>query len=160
MNVFDTLWMYVLVFILAALPFFEAYGVIPLAIIAGLAPVPVIILGLIGNIVTVLFVIVFANKIKEWRQKRKSGEEKAPNKRTVRAQKLWKKYGLPGLAIIGPLFVGSHLTAFMCLTLGGAKKKTAYWMTASIVIWSVTFAVLVHFGIDLLGHNERQNLFD
>ncbi|MGO4886601.1 small multi-drug export protein [Anaerobacillus sp. MEB173] len=159
MNLLDTLWAYVLVFIFAAVPFFEAYGVIPIAMIAGLSPVPVIILGLVGNIVTVLFVIVFINKIKEWRQKEKSNEEKAPGTRAVRAQKLWKKYGLPGLAIIGPLFVGSHLTAFMSLTLGGAKKKTAYWMTTSIVIWSLTFAVLVHFGIDLLGHGER-NLFE
>lgn len=158
MNVLDTLWAYVLVFIFAAVPFFEAYGVIPIAMIAGLSPVPVIILGLVGNIITVLIVIVFVNKIKEWRQKRKGDEEKAPGKRAVRAQKLWKKYGLPGLAIIGPLFVGSHLTAFMSLTLGGTKKKTAYWMTASIVIWSLLFAVLVHFGIDLLGHGER-NLF-
>ncbi|WP_096200197.1 small multi-drug export protein [Bacillus sp. FJAT-45350] len=159
MNLFDSLWTYALVFILAAVPFFEAYGVIPLAILAGLSPVPVIILGLIGNIVTVLFVIVFVNKIKEWRLKRKSGEEKSGSKRTLRAQKLWKKYGLPGLAIIGPLIVGSHLTAFMSLTLGGAKKRTAFWMTTSIVIWSLTFAVLVHFGIDLLGHGER-NLFE
>ncbi|WP_216831352.1 small multi-drug export protein [Alkalihalobacterium elongatum] len=162
MNLIDSLWVYVLVFIFAALPFFEAYGVIPIAMIAGLSPVPVIILGLVGNIVTVLLVVAFVNKIKEWREKRKkrkNEEDNSPNKRQQRAQKLWKKYGLPGLALIGPLIVGSHLTAFMSLTLGGAKKKTAYWMTASIVIWSFTFAILVHFGIDLLGHGER-NLFD
>ena len=160
MNVLDTVWPYVLVFIFAALPFFESYGVIPIAMIAGLSPVLVIILGLAGNILTVLLLIVFVNKIKEWRQKRrKNAEENESNKRTLRAKKLWKKYGLPGLAIIGPLFVGSHLTAFMSLTLGGTKKKTAYWMTGSIIIWSLTFAILVYFGIDLLGHRER-NLFD
>lgn len=160
MNLLDTLWAYILVFLLAAVPFFEAYGVIPLAIIAGLSPVPVIILGLVGNIVTVLFVIIFVNKIKEWRQKRKCGEEeKAPGKRTLRAQKLWMKYGLPGLALIGPLFVGSHLTAFMSVTLGGTKKKTAYWMIASIVIWSVVLVILVNLGIDFLGHGER-NFFE
>ncbi|UOE95030.1 small multi-drug export protein [Alkalihalobacillus sp. LMS39] len=160
MNFVDTLWAYVLVFLLAAAPFFEAYGVIPLALIAGLSPIPVIILGLAGNIFTVYLVILFINKIKEWRKKKKGDdEEKAPTKRTIRAQKLWNKYGLPGLAMIGPLVVGSHLTAFMSLTFGGTKRKTAYWMTASIVIWSITFAILIHFGIDLLGF-ENRNYFD
>lgn len=159
-NMIETLWPYVLVFIFAALPFFEAYGVIPLAMLAGLSTVPVIILGLVGNILTVLLLIIFINKFKEWRQKRsKNKEEKSPTKRTIRAQNLWKKYGLPGLAIIGPLLVGSHLTALMSLTLGGTKKKTAYWMTASIILWSTTFAILFYFGIDLLGHKER-NLFE
>ncbi|MGM0845713.1 MAG: small multi-drug export protein [Bacillota bacterium] len=159
MDVVDTLWGYILVFLLAAAPFFEAYGVIPLAMIAGLSPVPVIILGLAGNILTVLLVIVFINKIKEWRRKRKNGKENSESKRGLRAQKLWKKYGLPGLAIIGPLLVGSHLTALMSLTFGGSRKKTAYWMIGSIVLWSLTFAILVHFGIDILGHEER-NFFE
>lgn len=159
MDLVDTLWGYILVFLLAAAPFFEAYGVIPLAMIAGLSPMPVIILGLTGNIATVLLVIIFINKIKEWRQKKKEGKEKAESKRGLRARKLWKKYGLPGLAIIGPLLVGSHLTAVMCLTFGGSKKNTAYWMIGSIVLWSLTFAILVHFGIDLVGYEER-NFFE
>ncbi len=159
MNVADTLWPYILVFILAAVPFFEAYGIIPLAILAGLSPVPVVILGLVGNIATVLVVILFINKIKEWRKRKRKGEEKEPNKRTIRAQNLWKKYGLPGLAFIGPLLVGSHLTAFMSLTLGGTKKRTAFWMTASIVVWSITFTILAYYGVDLLGY-EHRNFFE
>lgn len=159
MGIFNTIWLYILVFIFAAVPFFEAYGVIPIGILAGLSPLPVIILGLVGNILTVLLVIVFIQKIKEWRNRKKAGEEKGPGKRAQRAQRLWKKYGLPGLAFIGPLIVGSHLTAFMSLSLGGTKRRTFYWMTASIVVWSLTFAVLIHFGIDLLGHGDR-NLFN
>ncbi|RKQ28128.1 small multi-drug export protein [Oceanobacillus halophilus] len=152
----DLLFAYIVVFVLAAVPFFEAYAVIPLAVLTGLPAAPVIILGLLGNVLTVLVVIVFINKIKAWRRKRKANKEEKPeSKRTVRAQRLWKKYGLPGLAMIGPMFVGSHLTAFMSITLGGTKKKTLYWMTGSIVIWSVTFTILLYFGIDFLGLEER-----
>lgn len=158
MELFDLVWQYILVFIFAALPFFEAYGVIPLAILVGLSPVPTFILGLVGNIATVLLVILFVNKIKEWRRSKKKEQNKT-GKRTERAEKLWKKYGLPGLAMIGPLLVGSHLTAFLSVTFGGKKQKTFYWMSASIVIWSVVFTILIYFGIDLLGHSD-QNLFD
>lgn len=150
------LWAYILVFIFAAVPFFEAFAVIPIAIIAGLSSIPVIILGLAGNILTVLLLILFIDRIKEWRKKRKSGDEQKPeSKRSMRAKKIWKKYGLPGLAFIGPLFVGSHLTAFMSLSFGGTKKTTIFWMVASITTWSITFAILIHFGIDLFGFADR-----
>ncbi|MBD8069830.1 small multi-drug export protein [Bacillus sp. PS06] len=160
MNVLEYLWAYVLVFILAAVPFFEGYGVVALAMIAGLSPIAAILIAIAGNVATVLLLIVFVEKIKAWRRKRKGGEEKEPGKRMVRAQNLWNKYGLPGLALIGPLVVGSHITAFVSLTLGGTKQKVAVWMTASIVIWCIVFAVLVHFGVDFLGYADRPNLFN
>lgn len=156
MEFVELLWAYLVVFVLAAVPFFEGYGVIALAIIAGLPAVPSILIALFGNILTVLLLILFVNKIKEWRRKRKSeDEEKNPSKRALRAQSLWKKYGLPGLAFIGPLFVGSHLTAFMSLSFGGTKKKTSIWMVASIVVWGLVFAVLSHFGVDILGYEDK-----
>ena len=156
MSLPSLLWAYILVFIFAAAPFFEAFAVIPFAIVAGLSSIPVIILGLAGNILTILLLILFIERIKEWRKSRKGGEEQRPeSKRSLRAQKIWMKYGLPGLAFIGPLFVGSHLTAFMSLSFGGTKKATMFWMVASITIWSITFAILIHFGIDFLGFADR-----
>lgn len=119
-NFMKFLWAYILVFIFAAAPFFEAYAVVPLASVAGLAVLPVMILGLIGNILTVSLVILFINQIKNWRKKRKKDEG---NKRNVRAQNLWNKYGLPGLAMFGPLLVGSHLTALASMSFGGHKKE-------------------------------------
>lgn len=156
MGFLDLLWAYILVFVFAAVPFFEAYGVIALAIFAGLPAIPVVLIALVGNILTVLLLILFVNKIKEWRKKRKGDEaEKEPSKRAIRAQNLWKKYGLPGLAFIGPLLVGSHLTAFMSISFGGTKKSTSAWMMASITVWALVFGVLTYFGIDFLGYGDR-----
>ena len=156
MELLEWIWPYILVFALAAVPFFEGYGVIALAIFAGLPVIPVVIISLLGNVVTVLLLIIFINKIKEWRKKRKGDvKEQQPSKRTLRAQKLWRKYGLPGLAFIGPLIVGSHLAAFMSLTFGGTKKSTTIWMISSIVVWGIVFAILTHFGVDFLGYENR-----
>ncbi|MFD1851626.1 small multi-drug export protein [Oceanobacillus bengalensis] len=149
------IWGYILVFILAALPFFEGYAVIPIAIVAGLGVVPVMVLGLVGNILTVLLVILFINQIKNWRKKRKKEKEQKESKRSARAENLWKKYGLPGLAMLGPLFVGSHLTAIAGMTFGGTKQRTFIWVSASITIWSIVFTILLYFGIDFLGLEDR-----
>ncbi|WP_226036685.1 small multi-drug export protein [Aquibacillus saliphilus] len=148
-------WGYVLVFIFSALPFFEGYGVIPIAFVAGLWVVPVMLLGLIGNILTVLLVIVFINQINNWRKKRKKEQEQKESKRSARAENIWKKYGLPGLAMLGPLVVGSHLTAIASMTFGGTKKKTFLWVSSSIVVWSIVFTILLYFGVDILNFENR-----
>ncbi|MDO7785913.1 small multi-drug export protein [Desulforamulus aquiferis] len=158
MNFFELLWAYMLVFLLAAVPFFEAYVVIPLAIITGLSVVPTFIIGLAGNAFTVFLLIIFIHKIKVWRQNRRASEQKEPSKRSQRAQKLWEKYGLPGLAILGPLLVGSHLTAFMGVSLGENKQRTLYWMVISITLWSIVFSILAYLGVDFLGYKDHNFL--
>ncbi|GAE25343.1 hypothetical protein JCM9140_1333 [Halalkalibacter wakoensis JCM 9140] len=156
MSVLELITVYFFVFLLSAIPLFEAYFVIPIAIIGGVSFLPTLLIGLAGNIFTVFLLIAFIDVIKRWREKKKGDqEEAAPSKKKQRAQKLWKRYGLPGLAMIGPLFVGSHLTAFMGLTLGGSKKKTFLWVVISITTWSILFAILAHFGIDILGLDDR-----
>ncbi|WP_332693041.1 small multi-drug export protein [Halalkalibacter lacteus] len=158
MGFFEVLWAYVLVFLLASVPFFEAVAIVPIAILAGLSAIPVTILGFVGNFLTVILVIIFVEKIKQWRRNRKGKQEEgateSESKRTQRAQKIWNKYGMPGLTIIGPLIVGSHLTALMALSLGGTKRAVAYWLTGSLAFWCVLFAVLTHFGIDFLNVGE------
>ncbi|GAA0492307.1 hypothetical protein GCM10008986_18270 [Salinibacillus aidingensis] len=149
------LWAYTLVFILSAIPFFEAFGVIPIASIAGLSITSVMLLGLTGNIVTVFLVIMFVHQIKSWRKRRREDKDKGESKRSVRAQNIWKKYGLPGLAMLGPLFVGSHLTALISMTLGATKKKAFIWTSASITTWSIAFTVLLLYGIDFLNLEDR-----
>lgn len=159
MSLPDGLWGYGLVFLFSALPFFEAYMVIPLALLAGLSALPVIALGLTGNALTVLLVIVFLDRIKQWLKRRKGDQDSTtPTKRSIRAKALWKKYGLPGLAFIGPLIVGSHLTTFMSVSLGGTKRGTVLWMLASLVVWCTVFTLLYYLGIDLLNLKNR-NLF-
>lgn len=150
LSLLDMLWVYFLVFVFAALPFLEAYGVIAAVILAGLSFVPSLLVGILGNIFTVLLLLVFLNHFNEWRAKRRErkGKMARSNKRSLRAQRLWDKYGMPGLSMVGPMVVGSHLTALMCVTLGGKRKPVFYWMSASITIWSTVFAVLASLGVD------------
>lgn len=154
-QMLEWLWAYALVFLLSALPFFEALIIIPIAIIAGLSTIPTLLIGLIGNILTVLLVILFMDKIQAWRNRKKDPQAQEGNKRYRRARSIWNKFGLPGLAFIGPLFVGSHLTAFVSLLLGGTKKSVTFWMITSLVIWCVVTAVFAHYGVDLFGVGDR-----
>lgn len=138
---------YIIIFLLAAIPFFEIMAIIPIAIIGGLPVIPVMLVAFLGNLFTIILLILFLDKFREWRRKRK-GKEQEDSKRHKRARALWDKYGLPGLAFIGPFFVGSHLSALLALTFGGTKAKTLSLMTASLLTWTIVLGLAAYFGFD------------
>lgn len=142
---------YAVVFVLAATPFFEVLTVIPLGVLAGMNAFAVAVVAFIGNMATILLLILLMDRVKAWlarRRERKGGN--LPEKREKKAAAIWKRYGLPGLAIISPLLIGSHLGALLAMGFGGTRKQTTVWMTGSILLWTVVAGVLSHFGFELL----------
>nr|WP_275695667.1 small multi-drug export protein [Fredinandcohnia sp. SECRCQ15] len=152
-------------------------AVIPLAIIGGLSPVPVAILGFLGNLVTVLLLVLFVDKIKGWMRARKlkgtpvkavEGIEPLENgenatvqesKKQKRAKSIFDKYGLPGLTILGPLLVGSHISAFMGMSFGSSRKLVTGWMITSLVIWTVVSTILASSGVSFFVPGVEENGF-
>lgn len=94
----DILWGYVLVFVLAALPFFEVVGVVPLAILSGMHPVPTAVIGFIGNFFTVFLLIVFVDRFKAWRLKRKEDKSDEKERKAAAGQKNLGTIWSPGIS--------------------------------------------------------------
>ncbi len=142
---------YLVVFILAATPFFEVVGVIPLGVAAGLSAFPVTIIAFSGNILTIWLVILMMDHVKAWLQKRNEKKGKAASeKRGKRASSIWNRYGLPGLALVSPFLIGSHLGAILAMGFGGTRKQITFWMTFSVLAWAVVMGTASYYGIDFL----------
>lgn len=168
---------YLLVFLLAGIPLVELIAVVPLAIIGGLSPVPVAILGFLGNALTVILLIVFVDRVRGWMRARKQkrigvreqvGEEFQNNEEVIieqdskkekRARVLFDKYGLPGLTIFGPILVGSHITAFMGMSFGSKRRLVSGWMLASLGLWTIASAVAASYGVTFFVPNVEENGF-
>jgi Ca2+/H+ antiporter, TMEM165/GDT1 family len=173
-------WTYLAVFVLAAIPWIELAAVVPLGILFGLAPVPVGILGFAGNWLTVVLLILLFDQFQQWRLKRKSSRREAmavasetrmeagteveaegaeeeaegaamTSKRGQRAKRIWHRYGLPGLALIGPFFVGSHIAAAVAMAFKAPRRLVTMWMSISLVAWTIVLAVAAYYGFDALG---------
>ncbi|MEZ7170733.1 small multi-drug export protein [Sporosarcina sp. OR05] len=144
---------YFLVFLGAAIPWFEIALVIPLGIIRGLSPVWVMILAFIGNMLTVLLLIIAFQRVKEWMEKRREKTGKPESKRTERGKRIWNKYGMPGLALLGPILIGTHIAAFIGLLFGATKVNTTVWMTISITLWTLVFGLATAAGFDIFVRN-------
>lgn len=121
---------------------------------------PVTLVAFAGNLSTILLLIFLTDQIKAWFKRRKEESEESPdrkNKRKERAVRIWKKYGLPGLALVSPIATGSHVGALLAMSFGGTKRRITYWMTISLVLWAVAVGLMSHFGIDFVyKHTGRE----
>lgn len=142
---------YMFIFLLGATPFLEVLVVIPLGVAAGMPTLPVTILAFAGNILTIWLLILMMDRVKKWvdRRNEQKGKERS-EKKAKRASAIWKKYGLPGLSFLSPIVTGSHLGVILAMGFGGEKKQILFWMTLSIVVWSVVIGIASYFGIDYL----------
>lgn len=137
----EGLWQYVTLFLLAAAPWLDVFIVVPAGIVWGLSPVAVAVVGFAGNFIMIVLLGILFNTYRKWRDNRraKKGIE-GPSKRETRARALWDRYGLPGLALLAPLLVGTDLAALLALTFGSSRTRVVGWMGASLAVWTIVLA--------------------
>ncbi|QZA89825.1 small multi-drug export protein [Salinarchaeum sp. IM2453] len=141
---------YLLVAILAAIPWIEIALVIPAGIALGINPTAVAIFAFLGNVLSVYIVILFCSQVKSlWgSQSSDTDGSSEPSKRRQWANRLWDHYGLPGLALASVILTGVHVAALIALAIGSAKRAVAVWMTISIAIWTVGLTAATYYGIE------------
>ncbi|MCD2137422.1 small multi-drug export protein [Salinicoccus halitifaciens] len=143
---------YLTIFILGAIPLFEATFVVPIAILGGSSLIPSLIAGILGNALTIFLVVIFSEKVRDWFMKNKE------SKRSRRAEGIWKKFGFYGFVFLGPILLSSHVAAIAAVSFGATKTKTVAYVTLSLILWTLPLAILAHYGTDLLGLEDMQFL--
>jgi uncharacterized membrane protein len=142
---------YIVLFLFAAAPWMDVSIIVPLGILWGLAPIGVSIVAFSGNFLLILLLGVFFKQIDKWRHNRKQKNgQKNPTKKEKRSREIWEKYGIPGLALLAPIFIGTDIAAIIALTFGSSKVRVVGWMTISLAMWTIIFAVGSVYGFSLL----------
>jgi Ca2+/H+ antiporter, TMEM165/GDT1 family len=137
-------WPYVLVFLAAATPLLEVLFVIPPSIASGLNPVLVGAAAFLGNALALTVVVLFADHLAAWLQRRRG--DAPPSKRRRRLQRTASRWGLPGVAVLAPLTIGTHLAALAAVALRLSRAAVLAWMVAGLAAWSVAITVASSLG--------------
>jgi len=138
-----------------AVPWLEAVAVIPAGILLVLPPVAVVVTAVVGNLTTVALVAFggerVRNRLLSRRRRRVEGDGSEGGERASRAERVMSRFGVPGLAILGPLGVGTQLSAAIVVSLGVSGRRAFAWVGASTIGWSAVVALLVVWGMDVTG---------
>jgi hypothetical protein len=131
------------VFLAGAIPWLEAIAVVPVGILLGLDPLLVVIYGVVGNAITIFLFAYLSSQIREYLLKRriatgKSGE----SKKFAKAQAAFDKYGIYGVAALGPAVIGTQFAAAIAVAAGVKPLKASLLITLSTLIWASAIAVV------------------
>jgi hypothetical protein len=140
------------VFIFGAIPWFEAIGVVPGGILVGLNPTCTVIAAAAGNLVTIAVFAYGGAKIRSWVIARREAKGKHPKSdRWSKAQKAFEKYGIYGMAILGPLIIGTQFAAAASVAAGVRPARVTLVISTAMVLWAIAFAVLTTWAVDVGG---------
>jgi hypothetical protein len=161
------LWGLLGVFVGGAIPWLEAIVVIPAGIMAGLPPVLVILAGASGNLLTVALAAFAGERLKQmwsaWRRRRRertgagavleqeARRAAAAQKRQACIERIMTRGGLPLLALVGPLGVGTQISALVAVATGVRARTAFLWIGGATLAWCIVAGVAAMQGIELLG---------
>jgi hypothetical protein len=139
------------IFIAGAIPWFEAIAVVPAGILFGLDPILTVAAAALGNAITIFIFAYSGNSIRSWIMKRRVAKGKsAESPKYLKAQKAFDKYGIYGMAILGPILIGTQFAAAVSVAAGVKPLKVSILVSAAMLIWATAIAVaLVASGISI-----------
>jgi uncharacterized membrane protein len=163
---------YLTILVAAATPWLEVLLVVPVGIIAGLPPVPVAVVAAVGNVATLVPLVLGGDRVRAWFRRRRADraddaatdgttDEHGPGDRPhrggrgERALRVFDRFGLAGLAVLGPLLTGIHVAALVALAAGAPRRPTVLWLSGGVVVWSFLTALATVLGIETLVDPER-----
>jgi hypothetical protein len=139
------------VFIGGAIPWFEAIAVVPAGIVLGLDPVLTVVFASVGNIITIAVFAYGGAALRNWIIARRVAKGKEPESpKFAKAQKAFDKYGIFGMAALGPILIGTQFAAAASVAAGVKPLKVTVLISSAMVIWAIAIAwVVVALGISI-----------
>jgi hypothetical protein len=122
----------------------EAIAVVPSGIALGLDPAATVLAATLGNAITIFLFAYLGSNIRTWIIKRRVAQGKsAESAKFEKALKAFDKYGIYGMAFLGPIIIGTQFAAAASVAAGVKPLRVSLLVTASMVLWATVIAVVM-----------------
>jgi membrane protein YqaA with SNARE-associated domain len=134
------------VFLGGAIPWLEAIAVVTAGMLLGLNPVWIVVAAVSGNTITIFVFAWLGHRIRAWLVRRRevkglSGE----HARFEKAQRVFDKYGIYGLAVLGPLIIGTQFAAAIAVAAGVRPLKASILISFATLLFAIGTAWVMSF---------------
>jgi hypothetical protein len=132
------------IFLAGAIPWMEAIAVVPSGIALGLNPIATVIAAVLGNAITIFVFAYAGSSIRARISRRRLAKGKSSESpRFEKAVKAFDRYGIYGMAALGPVIIGTQFAAAASVAAGVKPLRVSLLVTASMVIWSIVLAIVM-----------------
>lgn len=151
------------VMLAAVIPYVEAEGGAILGIAAGLNPVVAIGAAIAGNALALAAIVTATSAVRSGiTARRQTGtdaggvavieqdEEPAADPKRARMRRVFDRYGVPGVSLLGPLLLPSHVTAAAMVGFGAPKRTVLIWGIVAVGAWAILFGTIAYLGVSAL----------
>ena len=132
------------VLLAGAIPYVEAEGAAILGVVAGVNPVVAIVAAVVGNAIALALVVWLIGAARSGVTRGRTAE-RSPKRQRMR--QVFDRYGVPGVSLLGPLLLPSHVTAAAMVGFGAPRARVFAWGVVAVTAWAVVLGTLVHLGV-------------
>lgn len=131
----------------AALATFEIYAAIPAGFAFKLNPLVIFAASAVGGLVGVFVAAYLGDIIKKWLSKFRKNEK--PKTEPSFILKIWEKYGVIGLGLIGTMTVGAPISIGVGVGFNVPTNKMVFWCSLGVLIRCTLFTAIGHYGLQM-----------
>lgn len=138
------------VILVSAIPFVESYFGAVIGVAIGLPPVVAVVVAVIGNAISMLVFVLAADATRRKIRQNKGLDEVPEPHRRVRLRRLFDRFGVPGVSLLGQTLLPSQITSAAMVGFGASRSAVIVWQLISIVLWGALFGWLAYLGFGAL----------
>jgi uncharacterized membrane protein len=137
---------------ISAIPMVESFFGAFIGVIIGMPLWMALVAAIIGNMLSLAVLIYGAHWIRSTVMRRNHPKDlsHSQRKRRAKAQRIFDKFGIPGVSLLGPLALPSQFTAPLMVSFGANRNLVMLWMFVSVTLWGAGFALLGVGVLDLI----------
>jgi len=149
-----------------AVPFIEGEGATTIGVLGGINPLAAALAGFAGNLLCVVLLVLLGSGTRgavvghrgRRERSRREGLSEAEltaedaeragvtlSPRRAKFQRVFSRWGVPGVSLLGPALLPTQFTATMLAGAGVAPRRIIFWQAIAIAGWTSIAALLISY---------------
>ena len=128
---------------------FEIYAAIPAGFAFNLHPIEIFSYSVLGGLIGVFVAAYLGDIIRKWVSSLRKTKVNKIAKEPGFALKIWEKYGVIGLGLLGTMSVGAPISIGIGVSFNVPTNKMVFWCSLGVVLRCAIFTAIGYYGLKL-----------